>query len=135
MHLSTSYDTGPSGCRWSAVVGQAETQAGSRQWRHRCITKADSRPPGFCAFSISWNAMSVYVFALSVAGFWKPSSASNSGLLAIALVPLLAGHLARPAADAVGDVDQRRPDRARGAASVMCVPSVIRIFARPGDRP
>jgi hypothetical protein len=27
------------------------------------------------------------------------------GLLAIALVPLLAGYLARPAADAVGDVD------------------------------
>ena len=36
------------------------------------------------------------------------------GLFAVALVPLLAGHLARSAADAVGDVDQRRPDRARG---------------------
>ena len=59
MHSSASYDTGPSGCRWSAVVGQAETQAGSRQWRHRCITKAESSPPGFAGFSISWNAMSV----------------------------------------------------------------------------
>src|SRR6185436_12655635 len=38
----------------------------------------------------------------------------HRGLLAILLVPLLAGHLARSAADAVGDVDQRRPDRARG---------------------
>ena len=57
------------------------------------------------------------------------------GLLAVALVPLLAGHLARPAADAVGDVDQRRPDRARGGGfDVMCVPSVIRIFARPSGR-
>ena len=37
------------------------------------MTKADSTPPGFAAFSISWNAMSVNVFALSVAGFWKPS--------------------------------------------------------------
>src|SRR4030095_9395503 len=36
------------------------------------------------------------------------------GLLAVFLVPLLAGHLARPAADAVGDVDQCRPDRTRG---------------------
>ena len=29
MHSSTAYDTGPSGCRWSAVVGQAVTQAGT----------------------------------------------------------------------------------------------------------
>ena len=58
------------------------------------------------------------------------------GLLAVLLVPLLAGHLARPAADAVGDVDQRRPDRARCAGSdVMCVPSVLRIFVWPRDRP
>ena len=57
------------------------------------------------------------------------------GLLAIALVPLLAGYLARPAADAVGDVDQRRPDRARdGGVTIMCVPSEIRIFARPSGR-
>ncbi len=58
------------------------------------------------------------------------------GLLAVALVPLLAGHLARPAADAVGDVDQRRPDRdPRLRRVVMCVPSGIRIFAWPGGRP
>ena len=59
MHLSSLYDTGPSSCRKSAVVGQAETHAGSRQWRQRCITNADSTPPGFCAFSNSWNAISV----------------------------------------------------------------------------
>ena len=35
------------------------------------------------------------------------------GLLAVLLVPLLAGHLARPAADAVGNVDQRCPGRSR----------------------
>ena len=74
MHSSTSYDTGPSDCRYCMLAcpwdvptadwntrapkiskcthcadrvaqpmpiafnGQAETQAGSRQWRHRCIT-------------------------------------------------------------------------------------------------
>ncbi len=80
--------------------------------------------------------MSVSVFALSVAGFWKPISSLQLGLLAVLLVPLLAGHLARPAADAVGDVDQRRPDRAASAvADVMCVPSVLRIFVWPGGRP
>ena len=42
------------------------------------------------------------------------------GLLALALVPLLARHLARPAADAVGDVDQRRPDRSRGTVPTSC---------------
>ena len=52
------------------------------------------------------------------------------------LVPLLARHLARPAADAVGDVDQRRPDRARrsrlaSCASPRCSGSVV----WPGDRP
>ena len=29
--VTVDHDTGPSGCRCSAVVGQAETQAGSRQ--------------------------------------------------------------------------------------------------------
>ena len=58
------------------------------------------------------------------------------GLLAILLVPLLAGDLAGPAADAVGDVDQRRPDRSRVCGgSLMCVPSVLRIVATPGGRP
>src|SRR6187397_651512 len=46
MHSSSSYLTGPSACRCSAVVGQADTQAGSRQCRHRCMTNADSMPPG-----------------------------------------------------------------------------------------
>src|SRR4051812_5150555 len=69
MQSSTLYDTGPSLCRYSAVVGHAETQAGSRQWRHRCMTNADSTPPGLFGFADSWNAISVNVFALSVAGF------------------------------------------------------------------
>jgi hypothetical protein len=73
MQSSALYDTGPSLCRYSAVVGHADTHAGSRQCRHRCITNADSTPPTFSAFAISWNAMSVNVLALSVAGFWKPS--------------------------------------------------------------
>ena len=42
------------------------------------------------------------------------------GRLAVALVPLLAGHLAGSAADAVGDVDQRRPDRAGGCWLASC---------------
>src|SRR5688572_626710 len=78
MQSSTLYDTGPSSCRYSAVVGQAETHPGSRQCRQRCMTNADSTPPGFSAFSVSWNAMRVNVLALSVAGFWKPSGSSNS---------------------------------------------------------
>ena len=135
MHLSTSYDTGPSACRWSAVVGQAETQAGSRQWRHRRITKAESRPPGFCAFSSSWNEMSVYVFALSVAGFWKPSWSSSS-----VSSPSFSFHCLQATWHA------RQPMQLAmsisvvligpvAAVSVMRVPSVNRIFARPGDRP
>src|SRR5687767_2640838 len=59
MHSSSSYVTGPSASRCSAVVGHAETQAGSKQWRQRCITNADSMPPGFSAFSNSLNAISV----------------------------------------------------------------------------
>src|SRR3954468_24325978 len=49
MHSSSLYETGPSDSFWSAVVGQAETQAGSRQWRHRRITNADSSPPGLAS--------------------------------------------------------------------------------------
>ena len=43
MHLSASYVVGPSGCLSSAVVGQADSQAGSRQWKQRRIVKTHAR--------------------------------------------------------------------------------------------
>src|SRR5262245_14198506 len=73
IQSSALYDTGPSDWRYSAVVGHADTQAGCRQCRQRCITYAVSTPPCFSALAISWKAISVNVLALSVAGFWKPS--------------------------------------------------------------
>ena len=75
------------------------------------MTKADSTPPGFSGFSVSWNAISVSVFALERRRVLEAQLVVELGRLAVLLVPLLARHLARPAADAVGDVDQRRPDR------------------------
>ena len=47
-------------------------------------------------------------------GVLKTQIDPELGLFAILIVPLLAGNLARPTADAVGNVDQRRLDRARG---------------------
>ena len=44
------------------------------------------------------------------------------GLLAVAVVPLLAGDLAGAAADAVGDVDERRLDRDVGLPERSCPP-------------
>ena len=55
--------------------------------------------------------MSVYVFALRRRRVLEAELVEELRLLALALVPLLAGDLAGPAADAVGDVDQGRPDR------------------------
>ena len=78
MHLSASYVVGPSGCRSSAVVGQADSHAGSRQWKHRRIVKTQARSSGAPSISSSWAVMSVSVLALSVAGFWKPSCPCSS---------------------------------------------------------
>ena len=70
MHLVGSKTVGPSGRRSSAVVGQAETHAGSMQCRQRRITKSVRRPPGDSGASCSWNEIKVSVLALSTAGFW-----------------------------------------------------------------
>ena len=78
--------------------------------------------------------MSVYVFALSVAGFWKPMSASSSVCSPSRSFHCLQAtwHARQPMQLAMSiSVVLNEP---ASAASVMCVPSVIRIFAPPGGR-
>ncbi len=99
------------------------------------MTKADSTPPGFSGFSISWNAMSVNVFALSVAGFWKPSWSSSSVFSPSFSFHCLQAtwHARQPMQLAMSiSVALIGPSFVAG---VMCVPSVLRIFVWPGDRP
>jgi hypothetical protein len=69
MHWLSSYTTGPSGRTSSAVVGQEETQAGSRQCRQRHIVEARYRPPGALSSGISCVLIRVSVLALRTAGF------------------------------------------------------------------
>ena len=59
LAVAMAVSSGAPGLEAVAVVGQPATHAGSRQWRQRCITNADSMPPGACAFSNSLNAISV----------------------------------------------------------------------------
>ena len=78
--------------------------------------------------------MSVYVFALSTAGFWKPRSGSNSVSSPSRSFHCLQAtwHARQPMQLAmsisvvlIGPVE---------GSDVMCVPSVIRIFVRPSGR-
>ena len=99
------------------------------------MTKAESSPPGFAGFSISWNAMSVYVFALSVAGFWKPSWSSSSVFSPSCSFHCLQAtwHARQPMQLAMSiSVALIGPSFVAG---VMCVPWVMRIFVWPGGRP
>ncbi len=79
--------------------------------------------------------MSVYVFALSVAGFWKPRSASNSvSSPSRSFHCLHATWQARQPIQLVTSISVVLIGPV-SASCVICVPAAIRIFARPGDRP
>ncbi len=79
--------------------------------------------------------MSVYVFALSVAGFWKPNSASNSvSSPSRSFHCLQATWHARQPMQLVMSISVALIGPA-AAAFVMCVSLRIRIFARSGGRP
>ena len=73
------------------------------------MTKADSTPPGFCRVLHLVERDERERLRAERRRVLEAQVGLQLGLLAVLLVPLLAGHLARPAADAVGDVDQRRP--------------------------
>ncbi len=99
------------------------------------MTKADSTPPGFSGFAASWNAMRVSVFALSAAGFWKPSWSSSSVVSpSRSFHCLQATWQARQPMQLAMSISVDRIGPA-GAAFVMCAPSAIRTFVWPGDRP
>ena len=101
------------------------------------MTKADSTPPGLSGFSVSWNAMSVNVFALSVAGFWKPSWSSSSVFSPSFSFHCLHAtwHARQPMQLAMSISVALIGTSVVTSACLMCVPSVLRIFVWPGDRP
>ena len=78
--------------------------------------------------------MSVYVFALSVAGFWKPRSASSSvSSPSRSFHCLHATWHARQPMQLAMSISVVLIEPAAGLV-VMCVPSVLRIVARPSGR-
>ena len=78
--------------------------------------------------------MSVYVFALSTAGFWKPRSGSSSvSSPSRSFHCLQATWHARQPMQLAMSISVALIGPADGSG-VMCVPSVIRIFARPSGR-
>ncbi len=98
------------------------------------MTKADSTPPGFAGFSVSWNAISVSVFALSVAGFWKPSwSSSSVASPSFSFHCLHATWHARQPMQLAMSISVVLIGPVLGS-DVMCVPLVLRIFVWHADR-
>ena len=78
--------------------------------------------------------MSVYVFALSTAGFWKPRSGSNSvSSPSRSFHCLQATWQARQPMQLAMSTSVVLLEPA-SAGIVMCVPSEIRIVARPSGR-
>ena len=130
MHLSASYVVGPSGCRSSAVVGQADSHAGSRQWKHRRIVKTHARSFGRAAMTLALDLVGRDERQRLRAQRRRVLEAElplQLGLLPVLLVPLLAGHLAGAAADALRDVDERRLDGDGGrTAGVLMLSSPSR---------
>ena len=78
--------------------------------------------------------MRVYVFALSTAGFWNPRSASSSvSSPSRSFHCLQATWHARQPMQLAMSISVALIGPVEGS-DVMCVPSVIRIFARPSGR-